>query len=472
MKIKVAVYLIIQIILYKPLEAQKVQVVNMVSKSRSNETGNDSEPTLSVNPNNPLHMAATAFTPDPLGGENAPIYVSSDGGNTWDLNPIIPGNIAIIGTGDVTLDFSGNADNLYISDLRGDSHFTLNVLLSKNFTELKVADIIKTQISVDQPFVQVFTDSNRSEQIFIGYNYTYNICSIGGNGKTASIMQLHKANLPTANYSGPNLPIERREPLNQDAPSVRCFIHPAGIIYGIYSQYTDSGKNIIVVRDDHWGNSNFSDLKDPSDGTDGIIVRKKLSHEFDNLGLQSIGDNVSIAGDPNHVGSIFIAYNDSVTHSTIHIISSIDSGKTWSTTDLMTVNNSTNPALSVNSDGRLGLVYQQLVTISGNFRWQTHFRSTMDGLHWDDLLLSNTPNGESPDDSHTYLGDYINLVSVGKSFYGIFSALNTPDSSNFNYFPIYKRNVDLMKKRLLSIDSSSYIDNSIDPFFFSIKYSD
>ena len=38
------------------------------------------------------------ITPNPTGGANAPIYVSSDGGLTWQLNPIVPGNNAGYGT--------------------------------------------------------------------------------------------------------------------------------------------------------------------------------------------------------------------------------------------------------------------------------------------------------------------------------------------------------------------------------------
>src|SRR5437773_2691607 len=80
-----------------------VLVVNMIPKSLSGETHQDSEPTIAVNPVNPLQIAAAAFTPDPLKGSFAPIYVSNDGGNTWTLNSIVPGNNRRTGTGDITL---------------------------------------------------------------------------------------------------------------------------------------------------------------------------------------------------------------------------------------------------------------------------------------------------------------------------------------------------------------------------------
>jgi len=52
-----------------------VTVVNMIPKSLSGETQQDSEPNIAVNPENPLQIVGTAFTPDPLNGPRAPIYV-------------------------------------------------------------------------------------------------------------------------------------------------------------------------------------------------------------------------------------------------------------------------------------------------------------------------------------------------------------------------------------------------------------
>ena len=63
-----------------------VLLVNMIPRSLSGEAHQDSEPTIAVNPANPLQIAASAFTPDPLKGSFSPIYISSDGGNTWTLD--------------------------------------------------------------------------------------------------------------------------------------------------------------------------------------------------------------------------------------------------------------------------------------------------------------------------------------------------------------------------------------------------
>src|SRR6267143_5518287 len=83
-----------------------VLLVNMIPKSLSGEEHQDSEPTIAVNPANPLQIAASAFTPDPSEGPRAPIYVSADGGQTWTLNSIVPSTVADGSvTGDITVAF-------------------------------------------------------------------------------------------------------------------------------------------------------------------------------------------------------------------------------------------------------------------------------------------------------------------------------------------------------------------------------
>src|SRR5271168_3411234 len=117
--------------------AQNVLIVNMIPKSLSSETNQDSEPTLAVNPANPLQIAASAFTPDPGGGNLAPIYVSTDGGNTWVLNSIVPSDSASGSmTADITVAFSGSSNVLYAGIIRlpiVNNTTRLNILSTKDF---------------------------------------------------------------------------------------------------------------------------------------------------------------------------------------------------------------------------------------------------------------------------------------------------------------------------------------------------
>src|SRR3954468_24993323 len=96
-----------------------LRIINMVPLSQSYESNQDSEPNLAVNPDNPNEMVATAFTPNPMGGKFAPIYVSIDGGETWSLNSIVPGNNPVTGTHDITGGFATAGNPLFAANLNG-----------------------------------------------------------------------------------------------------------------------------------------------------------------------------------------------------------------------------------------------------------------------------------------------------------------------------------------------------------------
>jgi hypothetical protein len=59
-------------------------------------------------------------------------------------------------------------------------------------------------------------------------------------------------------------------------------------------------------------------------------------------------------------------------------------------------------------------------------------------------------------------------VAVGQTFFGIFSANNTPDMANFPNGVIYQRNANFITHTLLDVNNLSPVHVSIDPFFFKI----
>src|SRR6266851_4800669 len=86
--------------------AVKIRVVNMIPQSQSNETNDDSETNIAVNPADPRIIGATAFT-------NAfpnVIFLSNDGGVTWTEAGIVPAAAF-----DYNAKFSRNA--LYCGDI-------------------------------------------------------------------------------------------------------------------------------------------------------------------------------------------------------------------------------------------------------------------------------------------------------------------------------------------------------------------
>jgi hypothetical protein len=202
----------------------KITVVNMIPKSLSGETNQDSEPNLAVNPNNPLQIAATAFTPNPTGGSFAPIFVSSDGGLTWALNAIVPGATSGFPTADITTKFGGTSNVLYGGILRADN-LDLNILRTANYTSSTPMTVLVTRASEDQPWVQATTATavtGSPDRVYIGNN-DFNTVP-----KTATIDQ--SALVPSPSPAGrpapcPNLP-KARTPL------------PSGLRFTPAAEYT------------------------------------------------------------------------------------------------------------------------------------------------------------------------------------------------------------------------------------------
>ena len=455
-------------------------IVNMIPKSLSDETNQDSEPNISVNQANILKIAATAFTPDPSGGGAAPIYVSTDGGRTWRLNATVPGGNPKTGTSDITLRFGGKSNVLYVSDLRGDNQ-DLNELRTTDFTSSTPMTVLKDRGNDDQPFIQAETvvsgpDSGK-DRVYIGNN---DFGAQGGLTATVDVCLDATAVAPAFT----SVRIEKRATLGQDGPQIRTAIHSGGVIYSsFYGWRSSTGStanadlvvtgDVVVVRDDSWasGAKPFTALVDPGDGMAGIRVAQGVTFPFQLNGLPVFGQNrrggdLSIAVDPNDSDRVYLAYADTLPAGyTVHLRTSSNKGAVWSP-DLLTLVDATVPAVAVSSTGEIGFLYQQLAGAGANQRWLTHLRFSSDqGAHWSDLVLCTVPSSTPGIGFDPYLGDYIYLTAVGKDFYGIFCANNTPDVANFPNGVTYQRNANFTNKTLLGNDNTTPVRVSIDPFF-------
>lgn len=456
-----------------------VLVVNMIPKSRSGEDHQDSEPSLTVDLANPLHIAASAFTPDPGGGSRAPIYVSTDGGQTWVLNSIVPGNNPDSGTSDITLDFGGNGA-LYAGILRGDSDVTrLNILRTLNFAATTPMVILADRAGqgVDQPYVRAATVAKGADagkdRVYVGDN-DFN----ASGGHTASIDQSLNARTGTKTFK--TIRIESRVTPGQDGPPVRPAIHSDGTVYAIYHSWrsfndtTGLGTaDIVVVRDDNWasGSAPFTNLVDAADGKSGVRVVQGARFNFNGfLGLQRTGGDVSLAVDPTSSDRVYVAYNDDQGPVyMLHVLRSTDRGRTWSP-ELRAIHDALNPALAINSVGTVGLLYQQLTGSGAAQRWVTKLEMIKSGgTTWSSMVLAQTPAKTPVKEFDPYLGDYAHLTAVGKDFCGVFCANNTPKKSNFPQGVKYQRNANFTTSTLLDVDNVSPVTPSIDPFFFKVS---
>jgi hypothetical protein len=458
-----------------------ITVVNMIPQTRSGETNDDSEANLAVNPANSLQIAGTAFTPDPMGGANAPIYVSTDGGHTWTLNSIVP-STAGNSTGDITPRFGGTSNNFYAGILRLPGFLRLNILRTNNYQGTTPMTVLVDRNGVDQPYIQATTvlggPGVGNDRVYVGLNEYSLRKSAGGTGRTATVeVSLSAATAPSpAGFS--SVRIESRNTgagtLGQDGPQIRPAIHPDGTIYAAFYGWrgtTDTfptiTTDIVVVRDDNWGSgaAPFTALVD-SDGFAGKRIVAGITFTWNaTLGADRLGGDLALAVDPRNSSTVYVAWADQQPAGyTLHVRRSTDRGATWSA-DLRAITNAKNPGLAITSHGQVGFLYQQLTGSGASQRWTTHLERTTDGVTWDDLMLANTLVTR-------WQGDYAYLMAIGDDFYGIFCADNTPDLANFPNGVVYQRNHNFATTTLLANDNVTPVATSIDPFFFRVPAMD
>lgn len=457
-----------------------IRVVNVIPQSLSAETNFDSEPSITVNPSNPQQIVVTSFTPDTAAPvTTGPYFFSTNGGTTWAQNSVIPGANATFGTKDISVRFGGSSGVLYAGILRGDSSLRLNILRKANFSAPGLMTVLLDRAPEDQPWVEAVTQGN-TDRVYISSNDL----TQRPTGFTASVdFDLDAAN--TAAFAS-TARLETRTSADigggshQDGPSARTAVHRSGVIYALFFGWrtfaSPNVTDIVVSRDDNWGLNGFANLSDPGDGNAGMRVATGVSVAALGtlLGTQRIGSNLTVAVDPRNSQRLYIAWCDGLSTVAspyvLRVRRSDNGGQNW-TPDLFTVNNATNPGLAVNNQGVVGLLYQQLATVSGIARWRTHLVRSTDHFATTatDTTLADVVDSSAGAALSVIIGDYANLVAIGKDFFGAFSAQNAPITANFPAGVTYLRNANFGTGTLLAVDNVTTVSASVDPFFFQFQ---
>lgn len=300
--------------------AGQIQLVNMVPRSNSGESFQDSEPSLTVNPANPSQIAATAITTDPRYGTKGPIYQSVNGGLNWSIVSVVP-NVpgSTFPYVDATVSFGGN-NTLYAAILR--SHGAgqpppLSILKALNFPFLTTMTEMtgSSRPDVDQPYIQATTvtvSSSKKDLIFVG-NDDYDI-DLDFRGRTAAIDQFNQtAFVP--------IMIDSRGTSDRDGAPVRVAIHPNQTVYAAFlarrsvsgtgtSQFFNTDLVLVCDRSTGTAVRTFKALVD-SDGKPGKLAATGLHLPVTlSIGQDRVGHDLAIATDPGNSNTVYVAWAD------------------------------------------------------------------------------------------------------------------------------------------------------------------
>jgi hypothetical protein len=465
-----------------PLHAQ-VSLVNMIPQTRSGDTNQDAEPTIAINPANKMQLVGTAFTWDnlagtPMVGTVAPIYVTTNGGQTWSLVFSVPSTAgAQFPTGDITVHFSGTTvgttNTLYTGILHA-PEFSMRVYRAADYRVNTPMTLLDTRTNnVDQPHTEAAVVGQ--DRLYVGFNNGWG----GVAPQTATLDFSQDASVASPTFNLNLLEVRGTGTGGQDGFAIMPAVHTDGTVYAAFFGWrSGSTMDIVVMRDDNWGLgvNPFRALIDPGDTQAGQRVVTGVTIPTGNIGQQRVGSSsLSIAVDPNDSSRVYVAWLDLASSTpTLHVRRSIDRGQTWSATDMVTVSNALNPSVAINIDGKVGFLYQQLTGTSPNQKWETHFVRTtdLDATVWDSpgITFASTSASTPASTYSPYIGDYDRVIARDRNFYGIFSASNFPDKANFLPGVSYQRFVNWSTHKLFSDAAmTTEVAASIDPFFFVVN---
>jgi hypothetical protein len=452
----------------------QIIVVDAIPANMSDEQFNNTEPFLAVDPTNPLTIVTSPFMLTPIGSSNGPLLVSYDGGNTWIARSVIPSCSGCFNTGDITIHYVTSSSDFYagiLSALGG-----MPILRSTDPTLVTPFTTpfppVSNSASRDQPYINARTvlgwfDPGK-ERFWVGSNNS------ATNPKSATVDQSLDA--AVAMPSSSTIGIDVDTPVGRDNYQTRPVSHADGHIYAAFYRRTGpdpagTKADVVVVRDDNWGKNipPFQNLVDSGSGIVGqrVVSNVPITIDFSgSFGNEIIGGDLFLTVDPNNSANVYISWADKFMGDTmtLHVQRSLDWGQTWGA-DLLHVTSAKNGALAVNSQGKIGYAYQQLTGIAPNRHWQTHLRRSLDGINWDDTLLSDFPaEGANAPPGFRIIGDYDDLIAVGKNFYGVFSADNDLVNAIFPTGVTFQRNHNAT--HFLGNDGITQIPNSVDPFFY------
>lgn len=410
-------------------EAQVRQVNIQTNATDPNNLG-DTEPSIAVNPTNPLEIVIVSFSGNWTATQGAPVWKSSDGGLTWRRVLQIPQPQAgSVGPNDQKVAFDSNG-RLHIAELASAAN-RLNFI----YRQAGAADAALTPGAVygdDQPHLDVDLSTTgpcagRMYSPFLNFG-------VANERSTVTNSANRGVNVATVG-AGNNATFPNR--------TSRVAIAPNGRVYMIYK--TREGG--LTAEPNAMENAHFRVTRSDdcgatwnANGAGGVsihgagTVQTFFTTQFGNpTGGRPVArarsSDAWIASDPSD-GDIYAVYvrRDASTFGQIFVARSTDQGLTWTSTRVSDgTQHSAFPEVAVAANGAIGVLYVDFVNVGTTTQFRHRFARSFDnGATWNtQTLQSANPAGLAGAASGFLWGDYEGLTALGNTFYGVYTGQAT-----------------------------------------------
>ena len=393
----------------------------------------DTEPSIAVNPTDPMKIAVVAFSGNWGPGTMAPVWKSDDGGATWRKVLQIPQPAPNIdGPGDQKIAFD-QSGKLYIAELGviGTTNKRQNFI----YRQAGSPDDPLTPGEIygdDQPHLEVDAISSGtclhrvySPWLKIGSpNQSMITTSVTGGNEVKPDVSVGDAS------SFPNR--TTRIALAHDGKAYAVYKTmegPVAVSLPGSTAPSDFQKvHFYVRRSDDCGET-WDGLGKTGVSIHGLgTVESLFTTNFGNRAKGKVGrarsSDAWIAVANN--GDVYVAYlrRDASGFSQVYVARSIDQGLTWVSHPVTSgTHHSAYPEIAVAANGMVGVLYIDFDDSGSVTLFRHRFsRSGDKGQNWtDDILQSMDPGPLTNAASGFLWGDYEGLTAFGNTFYGVFT---------------------------------------------------